>query len=104
MLCHAYALLAVSTNQAGTACRAVTASRSAARSCSSSQLSCTWLASRNVDSDVIGTKRFECGRSAQPFQAAGPLRADAADRDAQLRADLRVGVGGLGHQHGQQLL
>src|SRR5580698_8508615 len=43
-------------------------------------------------------------RAAQPFQAAGSLGADAADRDVQFRADLRVGAGRVGHEHGQELL
>jgi hypothetical protein len=39
---------------------------------------------------------------AQPFQAAGTLRADAADRDVQPRADVRVRVRRVSQQHGQQ--
>ena len=41
---------------------------------------------------------------AQPFQAAGTLRADATDRDVQPHADLRVRARRVGQQHGQQLL
>ena len=79
------------------ACRARTACRSAARksrrpSCQShahpsapcSSMSPAWLP----------RTASEVRRPAQPVQAAGPRRADAAHRDAERRADLRVGGAG----------
>src|SRR5271166_5903264 len=104
MLCQAKAFLPVSTNQEGTAWLAFIASPKAAKSRSSSQPSRTWLASPNVDLCFTLTKADEGARPAQPVQAAGPLRADAPDRDAELLVDFRVGMRRIAEEHRQQLL
>ena len=39
----------------------------------------------------------------QSTQTPGPVRADGADRHAQLQADLRVGDGRVGHEQTQEL-
>src|SRR5438132_10299143 len=114
MLCQAKAFLPVSTNQEGTAWRAFIASRRAARSCSSSLSAFrsrssshplrTWLASPDVNFCFTLAKGGEGTRPAQPVQATGPLRADAADRDAKLRVDLRVRTRRIADEHGQELL
>src|SRR6516165_8428609 len=103
MLCQAKALLPVSINQAGTASRSFSAWPKAASSRSSSQ-SRTWLASPYVD---LLLALFEGGKGvgpAQPLQAAGPLRPDAANRDAELGVDLRVGTRRIADEHRQQPL
>src|SRR5205807_1405125 len=79
-------------NHEGTARRAFSAWLKAPRSRSSSQLSRTWLASPYVDLFLALSEGGESARPAQPIQAAGPLRPDAADRDIELGVDLRVGV------------
>src|SRR6202034_265045 len=89
-------------NSAGTASRALIASRSAVRRSSSSQPSRTGLASWGVDRDL--TKRHQRAGLAQQLQAGGALRSDAADRDAQRGADLVVGTGRVGQQHAEQPL
>jgi hypothetical protein len=65
-----------------------------------------WSACRRpllVASAVRFAVRFVPRRGPQPVQAAGPVRADAADRDVQCRADLRVRVRRVSHEHGQEL-
>src|SRR5579863_10346416 len=101
MLCHAYAFLPVSTNHSGTSCLARIASPSAARSSSSSR---TLLAPRPVDVNLTLYERGHGAGLAEPFQAAGTLRADASHRDLQGRADLRVRHRRVFGEHGQQLL
>src|SRR5271165_2146203 len=104
MLCQAKAFLPVWTNQAGTAWLAFIASPRATRSRSSSQSSRTWLASPDIDLRFVRTEGGEGTGPTQPVQAAGPLRADATDRDAELGVDFRVGTRRVTHQHRQQLL
>src|SRR5689334_10254705 len=104
MLCQANAFLPVSMNHEGTAWRALIASLSALRSRSSSQSLRTWLASPNVDLCLTLAERGEGTRPAQPVQAAGTLRPDAADRYAELRVDLRVRVRRVADEHRQQPL
>src|SRR5215469_3440408 len=103
MLCQAKALLPVSMNHEGTASRAISAWPNAARSRSSSQ-SRTWLASPNVDLLLALSEGGEGVGPAQPLQAAGPLRPDAADRDAELAVDLRVRMRRIADEHRQQPL
>src|SRR5712691_3419280 len=104
MLCQAKAFLPVSTNQEGTAWRALIASPRATRSRSSSQSSRTWLASPDVDLCCALAESGEGARPAQPVQATGALRPDAPDRDAELRVDFRVGMRRVAEEHRQQLL
>src|SRR5580698_2978928 len=98
MLCHAYAVFPVSTNHSGTACRAFTASPNATRSSSSSQTSGMFLVLCPVDVEVAKTRQR--AGLAEPFQAAGSLRADASHRDLQRRADLRVRTRRIADEHG----
>src|SRR6516162_6370740 len=90
MLCQAKAFLPVSLNHEGTASRAFSACPKAASSRSSSQSLRTWLASPCVDLLLALPEDGESAGPAHPLQAAGPLRPDAADRDAELRVNLRV--------------
>src|SRR5256885_12020548 len=103
MLCQAKAFLPVSMNHEGTARRAFSAWLKAPRSRSSSQSSRTWLASPYVDLFLALSEGGESARPAQPIQAAGPLRPDAADRDTELGVDLRVGMRRVADPHRQQL-
>src|SRR2546423_11836107 len=107
MLCHAKALFPASTNSGGTSRRACTACLSAARSVSSAQLLATMLTPRLPDLDVLGLvaeNGDEMLRMAQPVQAAGPHRADAAHRHTQCRADVYVGGRRITHKHREQLM
>src|SRR5215475_13513435 len=102
MLCHAKAFFPASTNSGGTARRARTASLSAARSVSSSsQPLATMLTPRLHDLDVlglVGEDGDQMLRTAQPVQAAGTHRPDAAHRHAQCRADICVGGRRIAHE------
>src|SRR5689334_16249025 len=104
MLCQAKALLPVSINHEGTASRAFSAWPKAARSRSSSQSLRTWLASLYVDLLLALPEGGEGAGPAHPLQAAGPLRPDAADRDAELRVDLCVRLRRVADEHRQQPL
>src|SRR2546423_11147521 len=108
MLCHAKALFPASTNSGGTSRRARTACLSAARSVSSSsQPLATMLTPRLPDLDVLGLvaeNGDEMLRMAQPVQAAGPHRADAAHRHPQCRADVYVGGRRITHEHREQFM
>src|SRR5512133_934298 len=97
MLCQAYAFFPVSTNQSGTASRALIASRKAARSLSSSRRiaihSSSLLSSRtrstspDVGRDLALAERDERTGPAQAVQATGTSRADAPDWDSQRLVD-----------------
>src|SRR5215469_1511526 len=94
-------------NSWGTARRARWASRSAARTVSSSQLSVTMLTPWLLILDGPGLAAEDgdqVRRTPQPFQAAGPRRADAADGHAQSHADLRVSGRRVADEHRQQLM
>src|SRR5262252_9103156 len=95
MLCHAKALFPASTNSGGMLRRARTASLSAARSVSSSsQPLATVFTPRLLHPDVlglVGEDGDQMPRTAQPVQAAGTHRSDAAHRHAQSRADVDIG-------------
>src|SRR5215469_7059377 len=111
MLSQANAFFPSSMNSGGTASSASRASLSAARSCSSSQMSRTACTSGFAGPsaadlaafDLKVAERGECRGTAQFFQATGTLRADAADGDRHGGADFRVRVRGVADQHGQQL-
>src|SRR5712691_4921837 len=79
-------------------------SLSAARSRSSFPPLRTWPTSPEVYFCSTLTESRKGTRPAQPVQATGPLRADAADRDAKLRVDFRVRTRRIADEHGQQLL
>src|ERR1700722_11201302 len=104
MLCQAKAFLPVSMNQEGTAWLAFRPSPTAASRRSSPQPLRTWLASPDVDLRCTLTEGDESTGPAQPTQAAGSLRADAPDRDAELLVDFYVGMRRVAEEHRQQLL
>src|SRR5579862_4438660 len=103
MLCQAKAFLPASTNSGGTPRRLLSACRSAARSSSSSQPLVTTLTPCLLVLFAAAGNGGDMWRAAQPVQAPGAHRADAAHAHAQRCADVFVASRRIADQQGQQL-
>src|SRR6266536_169532 len=91
--------LPISTKLAGTSSASATLSAPSSASSSSNHASVTAFPPPGRAFGERGDERA----AAQLLQAPRPRRADAADRDAQVAADLGVRFGRIAHEHRQQL-